>query len=142
VIILLKILIDPGHGGKDSGAYYNRISESRLNEDIAKKLSIIINGSENEDVAILTRYSDRFLHLKQRTDIEKNSNCDMFISIHCNAAKDKSARGFEICYLSENGKKIAERISMKFDVLVLGKNRGLKKRDDLYVLKHTNLLQY
>lgn len=132
----MKILIDPGHG-KDSGAFYEGIKESELNLAISKKLGIIINCSDNEDVATLTRYKDEFLELKQRTDIEKHSYCDMFISIHCNAAKSRSARGFEICYLSKNGRKIAERISKRFDMLGLGTNRGLKKRDDLYVLKHT-----
>ena len=93
------IVIDPGHGGHDPGA----IGPSGLREKdvvlkIAKKLRerLIEEGkSFGIENVYLTRSSDRFIPLEERTAIARKRKADIFISIHCNGARTKKAHGIE-----------------------------------------------
>ena len=88
-----KVVIDAGHGGKDSGAAANGLKE----KDIALKISrLIVERLNNEYegvTATLTRNDDTFLELKERTDKANALNADILISVHCNAGG--GAGGFE-----------------------------------------------
>lgn len=98
------IVIDPGHGGHDPGATGpTGLKEKDVNLAIAKALrrKIEDNGGEfGVSRVVLTRSEDRFIPLEERTGIAKRERADLFVSIHCNAAKNDQAHGIETYILS------------------------------------------
>lgn len=95
------IIIDPGHGGKDPGGkiLFGK-KEKQINLEIAKKLYSLLKKDDNFDVYI-TRDSDEFISLYDRSKFANDKKCDIFISIHANAHKNRNENGFEIYFLSE-----------------------------------------
>ncbi|UCE34056.1 MAG: N-acetylmuramoyl-L-alanine amidase [Deltaproteobacteria bacterium] len=95
-----RIIIDPGHGGKDPGALgKNGIEE----KDVMLKLSEILADRVRDDLkceAILTRTSDTFLALEDRTAIANTKKGDLFISLHTNAHRDRRVSGIETYILN------------------------------------------
>ncbi len=96
-----RIVIDPGHGGKDPGAigYLKSVREKNVTLEISRRLARKIRqrlGCE----AILTRNGDTFLSLEERTAIANTKNADLFISIHTNANKTRVCRGIETYFLN------------------------------------------
>ena len=129
------ICIDSGHGGSDSGAIgVNGLKEKYYNLLIGEK---VINYLRNYDVKVVaTRESDEFVSLEKRVDISNKNNCDLFISIHCNAHSNKTANGFETYSYTGNSelqKLIHKNILNRIPSL---KDRGIKKAS-YYVLKYT-----
>jgi len=106
---LKKIVIDPGHGGKDPGT----IGPSGLKEkDVTLAMSLKIAERLRETLGcevILTRDRDVFLPLEERTAIANKVGADLFISVHANAAPNRQAFGIETYYLnfSKNDKAAA-----------------------------------
>lgn len=99
ITAIRKIVIDPGHGGKDPGA----IGRSGLREkdvclDIAKRLKPILETSGFE--VFLTRDYDTFIPLEKRAIFANQKNVDLFISIHANANRARRLAGFEVYYVS------------------------------------------
>ena len=97
------VLIDPGHGGKDPGAvgrYHSREKDVVL--AIAKQLLVLIRH-ETGIRAVLTRHSDHYLTLRQRLSKARSQKADLFVSIHADAYRDRSARGASVYALSERG---------------------------------------
>ena len=96
-----RIIIDPGHGGKDYGApgYLKGVHEKRITLQIAKRLKKMI-CEQLKCQAILTRDKDRYLSLEERTAIANTQNADLFISIHTNASRDRRAYGVETYILN------------------------------------------
>jgi len=89
------VVLDPGHGGRDPGAVANGIRESQLNLAIGLKMERALLD-RGYDVR-MTRRTDVFLRLRERTDIANNADADIFVSIHANALPPgRQARGFEI----------------------------------------------
>src|SRR5689334_17735953 len=83
---LRKIVLDPGHGGKDPGAIGpGGLAEKDLVLSIAKKLALKIKAEMGAQV-VLTRKDDRFVALEDRTAIANTENADLFISLHVNAS--------------------------------------------------------
>lgn len=96
------IVIDPGHGGKDPGAIgVTGIFEKRIVLDIAKRLYNIL--SNKGVVVIMTRTTDDFISLQERTEIASRSTADLFMSIHANASTSASLNGIEIYTLKSLG---------------------------------------
>ncbi len=95
------IVIDPGHGGHDFGApgYIKGTHEKDIVLQLAKNLTRKIKNTINCNV-ILTRETDRFLTLEERTAIANTKNADLFISIHTNASRDNRAYGIETYFLN------------------------------------------
>jgi N-acetylmuramoyl-L-alanine amidase len=91
-----RIVIDPGHGGKDYGApgYLKGVHEKNVVLSIGKRLAAKIKKELNCEV-ILTRDKDTYLSLEERTAIANTRDADLFISIHTNASRDKRAYGIE-----------------------------------------------
>ncbi len=98
------VVIDPGHGGHDPGAIGpTGLKEKDVTLAIAKALKKRIEESGSEfgiSRVMLTRESDRFIPLEERTAIAKKQRADLFISIHCNAARNSGAHGIETYILS------------------------------------------
>lgn len=88
------IVLDPGHGGHDPGAVgHNGLKESDVVLVVARKLAKLLRSTVNVS---LTRDADFFLSLSSRARMANVSGADLFLSIHCNAAANRSATGFEV----------------------------------------------
>jgi len=96
-----RIVIDPGHGGRDHGApgYLKGVHEKDIVLQIARRLAKKVRKELGYEV-ILTRNSDRFLTLEERTAIANTKNADLFISIHTNSHRDRRAYGIETYFLN------------------------------------------
>jgi N-acetylmuramoyl-L-alanine amidase len=92
------VMIDPGHGGKDPGAVANGLREKDINLRMARILGTMLKEQGFE--VHYTRTTDKFIPLEERTAMANARNADLFISVHCNAYKDTSAKGFEVYYLN------------------------------------------
>ena len=129
------IVLDPGHGGYDSGASYHGLKEKDLNLALALKVAARLSGYK----ILLTRERDIYVSLADRVALSKRAEADLFISLHANAGGGK---GFESFIYSGLGAKdpavpmqqVIHRAIMK----ALGRweivDRGLK-RASFYVLK-------
>jgi N-acetylmuramoyl-L-alanine amidase len=94
-----RIVIDPGHGGHDPGAQSNGINESELVLDIALRLEKLLADHPGTEV-FLTRRTDEFVPLQERTAIANREGADLFLSIHANANTLPTARGVETYFLN------------------------------------------
>jgi N-acetylmuramoyl-L-alanine amidase len=108
-----RIVIDPGHGGKDPGTQFdNGIQEKDITLDIAKRLAASLEKIIGCEV-LLTRDKDVFVPLDERTAFANVNKADLFISIHVNAHKQKSVYGLETYFLNmatdENAVMVAAR---------------------------------
>ena len=96
-----RIVIDPGHGGRDYGApgYLKGVHEKYITLKLARRLAKKIRQELSCEV-IMTRNSDRNMTLEERTAIANTKNADLFISIHTNAVRDRRAYGIETFFLN------------------------------------------
>ena len=115
------IIIDPGHGGKDPGAIGKRgTMEKDIVLSIAKYLKRMFKQSGKLKV-YMTRDTDKFIPLKERTEFANKKNGKLFISIHCNANKKRNISGFETYFLkparTERAMKVAalENAAIKYE---------------------------
>ena len=95
-----SIVIDPGHGGHDTGTIGpNGLQEKNLVLDIAKRLGKLLEIRLGANV-VYTRQDDTFIPLETRTAIANQEQADLFVSIHANSSRDPDARGVETYYLN------------------------------------------
>ncbi|MGL5318113.1 MAG: N-acetylmuramoyl-L-alanine amidase family protein, partial [Bacteroidales bacterium] len=108
-----KVVIDPGHGGRDPGAIGRKSKEKNINLNVALKLGQKIKNKNSDVKVIYTRSSDKSIGLQDRVDIANRSKADLFISIHTNSIKATSVRGTETYTLglnrSEENLEVAKR---------------------------------
>lgn len=112
------IVIDAGHGGKDSGALGANALEKDVTLATAKALKTRLEKTGRYQV-VLTRETDTFVPLEGRVQIARRADADLFISLHADSGPDTATRGASVYTLSEKG---AERVG-----LVLDKNDWLMK---------------
>lgn len=133
-----KIVIDPGHGGKDPGAIGNDTMEKRVALTISEKLQhrLLANGYEVK----MTRSEDVFIPLTERATFSNNWKADLFVSVHANSATSSSAKGLESYYYgaSSSGKQLASSIQTALAANTNNENRGTHSAD-FYVLRHTSM---
>jgi N-acetylmuramoyl-L-alanine amidase len=95
-----RIVIDPGHGGHDSGTLgADGIQEKDVVLDVALRLGQLLHDRLGSEI-IYTRSDDTFIPLETRTAIANKAQADLFLSIHANSSPDASARGVETYYLN------------------------------------------
>ena len=94
-----KIVLDPGHGGKDPGAMSFGMKEKDIVLGIAKQLAPVLAKELGCEV-LLTRQDDTFISLEERTAIANTQNADLFVSLHINAHSSAKVRGLETYYLN------------------------------------------
>jgi len=107
-----RIVIDAGHGGHDPGAQANGVSEADLVLDIALRLERLLQQQPGVEV-VLTRRSDEFVPLEERTAIANREGADMFLSIHANSSRTASARGIETYFLNFATTQDAEAVAAR-----------------------------
>lgn len=142
------IVIDPGHGGGDSGS----ISQNGVNEkDVVFKISLKLRNEliKNNFKVYLTRESDKSLGNNVKNDIINRAkiinglNPDIFLSIHLNASEIKSAKGVETYsrFLDDKSYLLAESIQDELSSVEYTKDRGVKETDEinLGILRNTNV---
>ncbi len=97
---VFRIVIDPGHGGFDTGAIGpNGLEEKNVTLSIALRLGRLIRERLPNTKVFYTRTTDVFVPLQERTRIANEDKADLFISIHANSSPDRAARGVETYYL-------------------------------------------
>lgn len=140
------IMVDPGHGGRDSGTYYGKIYEKNINLEISKVLEEEL--TKNGAIVYMTRTRDIDLSsiydsAKKRGDLYrrllkiKETKSDLYISIHINWYQNTSMKGAEVLYnsINENNEKLAKSIMKEFKT-DLGSTRTIKTTD-LYMYRNT-----
>jgi N-acetylmuramoyl-L-alanine amidase len=111
--VLRKIVLDPGHGGKDPGAIGpGGLAEKDIVLSIAKKLAAKLSKEMRVEV-VLTRTDDRFVALEDRTARANAENADLFISLHMNASENAEAKGIETYYLDNTTDEAAIRLAAR-----------------------------
>lgn len=119
------IVIDPGHGGNDSGAMGpSGLRECDVCLAVALRVRERLYGSVN---VLLTRDDDTFITLRQRSTIANLIDARAFLSIHCNASETHTGKGFEIFSTgSKGGSALAAAVLESFAAIAPGPNRGSK----------------
>jgi N-acetylmuramoyl-L-alanine amidase len=107
-----RIVIDPGHGGHDPGASGNGINEAELVLDVSLRLKKLLENEPGVEV-VMTRESDVFIPLDQRTAIANRESADLFLSIHANASRNPKARGVETYFLNFAANPEAEAVAAR-----------------------------
>lgn len=103
---LKTVVIDPGHGGKDPGApgKTSATSEKHIVLKISKLLGQKIQAAYPDVKVVYTRSNDVFLELKERVNVAKRSNADLFISMHCNSNNSSQPFGASVHILGPKSK--------------------------------------
>lgn len=108
-----KIVLDPGHGGKDPGAIgVGGRREKDIVLGIAKKLAVKLRKEMGVQV-VLTRTDDRFVALEDRMALANAEDADLFISLHMNASPNDAAKGIETYYLDNTTDEAALRLAAR-----------------------------
>jgi N-acetylmuramoyl-L-alanine amidase len=107
-----RVVIDPGHGGHDPGAINKGLSEAALVLDIAQRLEKLLTKQSGVEV-VLTRHSDVYVPLEERTAIANRQKADLFLSIHANASRNVRARGVETYFLNFASTPDAEAVAAR-----------------------------
>ena len=118
------VVVDAGHGGKDTGAY-RRFggAEKVATLDVAKRLERKLRESQLNTV--MTRSSDVFIPLDERVAIENSQKSAIFVSIHFNDSRRRGIHGFETYYRSANSAELANRIQSKLMTIPHSMDRGI-----------------
>ncbi|MBI4373485.1 MAG: N-acetylmuramoyl-L-alanine amidase [Deltaproteobacteria bacterium] len=117
------IVIDPGHGGKDPGTLALKgFPEKKLALSIARQLKKSLVKKAGGAQVFLTRNRDTYLGLEKRNRIANSRQCDLFLSLHANAAENRKADGVEIYYLNKATDAASRRLAAR-------ENRGSKRRE-------------
>jgi N-acetylmuramoyl-L-alanine amidase len=107
-----RIVLDPGHGGHDPGAKASGLTEADLVLDIALRVEALLKKEPGVEV-VLTRRTDAFIPLEERTAMANREDADLFLSIHVNSHDDARIRGYETYFLNFAQNKQAEAIAAR-----------------------------
>ena len=116
---LSTVVIDAGHGGKDSGAVSTdkKSSEKTFTLEIAKALADKIRAAYPDVKVILTRSDDRYVTLDGRADIANKANANLFISVHINSIANASPNGFSVHVLGQSSVKNRDLYANNMDIV-------------------------
>jgi len=126
-----RIVLDPGHGGHDPGAVGpNNLYEKDVVLDIALKLKKILAHDPNYEI-FLTRETDVFIPLEQRTAIANSRKADLFVSIHANASPRRDAKGIETYLLNWTNDEEALKVAARENAISLKKMKKMNEGRDV-----------
>jgi N-acetylmuramoyl-L-alanine amidase len=143
-----RLLIDPGHGGKDCGAIGpDGIKEKDIVLQIGQLFKRAITQGDYLYYAYLTRFSDRYLTLAARCKLAKERKTDLFISLHCNSVARVDPEGMEVWYKRKCKRSVSLAAELYLSLLNLMpgiSGRGVKSSADaphgsLYVLENVDM---
>ena len=118
------VVVDAGHGGKDTGAYRGfGGAEKSATLDVARRLERKLRESQLKTV--MTRSSDVFIPLDERVSIQNKQKNAIFVSIHFNDSRRRGIHGFETYYCSPSARDLATRIQEKLMTIPRSANRGV-----------------
>jgi len=135
---IYKVVLDPGHGGKDPGATNGSYYEKNFNLAIAGKTARYINGRYNAAV-YLTRISDIAMELSDRANYANDLNADYFVSLHINAGQGTGFESYIYTFASTSSRKYRDILHNRVAGFLITKNfkdRG-KKKANFAVLRET-----
>ncbi|MBR6164114.1 N-acetylmuramoyl-L-alanine amidase [bacterium] len=134
-VLKKTIILDAGHGGKDTGAIKSGINEKDITLEMILRLK-----DELEDRGFsrvyLTRDDDTYLTLAERVEFASEHGADAFVSIHLNSSVKPDVRGFETHYYTDEGYGMAKVIHSELSSQLVDYDRGLFK-SKFYVINHT-----
>ncbi len=140
---MVKIVIDAGHGGRDSGAAANNLQEKHITLKLSKYMQDYLEDNYSNVDVRLTRSTDIFIELSERANIANRFDADVFISNHVNAG---GGTGFEsFIYTSPSQAAIALQTAVNAEALAIAETYGLgahgndKKRGNLAVVRETKM---
>jgi len=107
-----RVVIDPGHGGHDPGARVKGLNEADLTLDVALRLEKLLLKVPGVEV-VMTRRTQVYIPLEERTAIANRAEADLFLSIHVNASRNSRARGIETYFLNFAPTPEAEAIAAR-----------------------------
>lgn len=126
---LTKVVIDAGHGGKDPGAIGGNSKEKDIALSIALKVGKLIEDNFSDVKVIYTRKTDVFVELYNRAKVANENHADLFISIHCNANKNKNAYGTETFVMGLHKSQANLEVAKKENSAVLLETDYTRKYD-------------
>jgi N-acetylmuramoyl-L-alanine amidase len=137
------VVIDPGHGGFDLGTHSKTYEEKEVCLKVAGFLRKHLELAGYH--VIMTRSRDEYLPLKKRAEIANHAKCQILISIHCNAAKNASAKGIEIFYTqktepwrAKKSKELAQSVLSSLLSATGAESRGIKE-GNFCVIRETKM---
>lgn len=142
------VVIDAGHGGKDTGSYAleGSMDEKDYNLDIVLRLKQLFDKNEDEIKVYYTREEDKKVSLTRRVDLANELQADLFLSVHCNSSDETEGNGYEVLYKKEEGvkrklssKQFAQIILNELGNIGLQKKRGLVKGNDIFVVRNAHM---
>jgi len=137
------VVLDPGHGGSDTGAVAGNIKEKDLNLEVSHMLRDML--VEAGITVYMTRNEDKYVGLYTRASIANNLKADLFVSIHHNASPNTSAQGLMTLYYPSsknqkmNGQKLAQIIQKNMVSTLKTRDWGIIARPNLVVTRETSM---
>ena len=119
-----RIVIDPGHGGKDPGASGSKTTEAAVVLDVALRVEKILAAEGGIEV-VLTRRTDTFVPLEERTALANRHTADLFLSIHANSSRNRKAAGVETYILNFASNADAAAVAARENAAAVGSMRNL-----------------
>ncbi len=130
------VVIDAGHGGSDYGAIRAGINEKDINLDVAKKVQALLLAKGF--TVYMSRPTDDFVSLQDRTNFSADKSPDIFVSIHVNSSVKPEISGLETHYYHQESLELAQTVHSSLVSYVHSKDRGLFK-SKFYVINHTSV---
>jgi N-acetylmuramoyl-L-alanine amidase len=128
------VVIDPGHGGDDTGALGpSGLAEKDVTLDLARRLKQRLLAGMDVEV-LLTREADKTMALDDRTAIANHARADLFVSIHANSSRRANARGAETYFLSYQATDDESRAVAAIENNTLGLDAGVQGNSNLEML--------
>ncbi|MEJ2628458.1 MAG: N-acetylmuramoyl-L-alanine amidase, partial [bacterium] len=129
-----RIIIDPGHGGRDPGAIGPKgTKEKDITLDIAKRLKELLEDRLNVEV-FLTRSDDSYVKLRERTQFANNKDGKLFISIHANATRNRGVKGCSTWVLGKSKTEAALEVAEKENSVIEFDESYSEYKDASYIL--------
>lgn len=123
-----RIVLDPGHGGKDPGAVgLSGLREKRVALDIALRTRRVLRRVSPGNRVYLTRTTDRYISLPDRTSFANENGADIFVSIHANSARSRRIHGIETYLLSEASSGRARKLAARESGTTIERMNALEK---------------
>lgn len=135
------IVLDAGHGGKDSGTLWKSVYEKDINLAIVKKLEGLLKEAGYQ--VIMTRSDDSRMVLKDRVKVAADNQADIFVSVHQNALENDTVTNGIETYCSQKANTQSPSLADAIHSSLLGKTQardlGVKKDSDFYVVENTTM---